>query len=210
MHKLPTDDLLLTVNKIVSTSKTIIKEEETKEKEPGNIAQSVANYINLAKQIRGKVPGSVKANSSSPRTVTNLEQPPALSTNITKASSESISTPTIPPFIQENNSSISKEYYNKLDEALGVNLDAYGRNKKGKKRARRFLERQESHPHSSWSGDSSSVEDLPTERQADGGIDPAAAVKNTVIDLMSKAQTKGIQMTHGEAHRMAMKIHGLG
>jgi hypothetical protein len=109
---------------------------------------------------------------------------------------------------------IREDYYtrlkNSLTEELGINFTAYQATPKAQRKARLYQKQLETRPEMSWSGDSATVEDLPTKRQENGGIDPTAAVKNTVIDLMTKAQSKGIQMTHGEAHKMAMKMHGLG
>lgn len=87
-----------------------------------------------------------------------------------------------------------------ISETLGVNLDAYGRDKKGKKRARRFLERQESHPHTSSSGDSSSVEDQPNESPKERVADPEKFMKTAVADLMQNNP----KMTHGQAQQQAL------
>jgi len=105
------------------------------------------------------------------------------------------------------------KYYDRLktvlNEELGINFRGYQANKTAQRKGRLYQKQLQTRPEMSWSGDSATVEDLPAKRQSDGGVDPTAAVKNKVIELMTKAQSQGIQMTHGEAHRMAMKMQGL-
>lgn len=103
----------------------------------------------------------------------------------------------------------NKNVINISEEGLGINFSGYEANPKAQRKARVYQKQLETRPEMSWSGDSATVQDLPTTKQANGGIDPVAAVKNTVIKLMTAAQSKGIEMTHGEAHKMAMKMHGL-
>jgi hypothetical protein len=103
----------------------------------------------------------------------------------------------------------NKNVINISEEGLGINFSGYEANPKAQRKARVYQKQLETRPEMSWSADSATVQDLPTTKQANGGIDPVAAVKNTVIKLMTDAQSKGIEMTHGEAHKMAMKMHGL-
>ena len=88
-----------------------------------------------------------------------------------------------------------------LNEELGINREAYAKRGKGPKALRAAKESLKS---GGWGADSNTVEDLPREHMSrKGGVDPVSFVKNKVIDLMSDAQRKGVEMTHGEAHQLA-------
>ena len=107
-----------------------------------------------------------------------------------------------------NKVQMQESYYNrlssKLDEAMGIEQSAYGFNPKGGRKVHRLAKRFEQEPMVSWSGDSATVEDLPAEPSQDmHATDAEAFVKKHVMDLMSAAQEKGIEMTHGEAHKIA-------
>ena len=107
-----------------------------------------------------------------------------------------------------NKVQMQESYYNrlstKLDEAMGIEQSAYGFTPKGGSKVRRLAKRYEQEPMVSWSGDSATVEDLPAEPSQDmHATDAEAFVKKHVMDLMSAAQEKGIEMTHGEAHKIA-------
>lgn len=113
--------------------------------------------------------------------------------------------PNYNPGIREQHDPTS--YYNRLNEAIGINLDAYGRDKKGKKRARRFLERQKSHPHAAFgAGDSSTVEDLPDESPKERVADPESFMKTAAINILKDAQSRGIKMTHGQIQQQALDM----
>lgn len=107
-----------------------------------------------------------------------------------------------------NKVQMQESYYNrlssKLDEAIGIEQSAYGFDPKGGRKTYRLGKRFEQEPMVSWSGDSATVEDLPAEpSQEKPDTDAEAFVKKHVMDLMSAAQEKGIEMTHGEAHKIA-------
>jgi hypothetical protein len=100
------------------------------------------------------------------------------------------------------------KYYDRLKAVLneneGINQAAYGYTPKGGSKARRVANRFKTEPMVSWSGDSANVEDLPEEEPSmEHGTDSETFVKKHVMDLMTAAQEKGIEMTHGEAHRIA-------
>ena len=99
------------------------------------------------------------------------------------------------------------KYYDRLNkmlnENLGVNFSAYKADPKSHRKARLYAKQLETRPEMSWSGDSTvEAPDLP-KQSGSNDIDAEAFVKARVIDMMSKAQEKGIEMTHGEAHKIA-------
>ena len=100
-----------------------------------------------------------------------------------------------------------EEYYQRLNarlnEELGVNFAAYASNPKAHRKARLYQKQLETRPDMSWSGDSTVEAPDLAPPSAERSADPEGFVKAQVIDLMTKAQEKGIEMTHGEAHKIA-------